>query len=152
MAFPLNRGVSDSAHELERRVEDLQGSLAQTITIGGLYGETRRSIAAASKWAEINNWDGYGAKPVDPESCLNALLFSKLLPMGVPIPEIEVDTEGEIRFEWYRSPRQILSVAVGGDGELAYAGLFGASKIHGTEYLIDELPNVILDNINRVYS
>jgi hypothetical protein len=152
MAFPQNRGVSNEACELERQLAYLQWDFAQTMTIGRLYTETRRSIARASKWAMVDNWDGYGARPIDPESCLKAIQFSKLLPMDIPLPEVEVDTDGEIRFEWYRSPRQVLSVAVGGDGALAYAGLFGASKTHGTEYISDELPTTILDSIRRVYS
>jgi hypothetical protein len=152
MAFPHNRGVSDEAHDLEKQVEALQWDFAQTITIGGLYEKTHRSIAEASKWAAVGNWDGYGAKPIDPDSCLRAIHFSKLLPMYVPIPEIDVDTDGEVRFEWYRGPRRLFSVAVRGNGELTYAGLFGVSKTHGTEYLSDELPKVILDNVSRVYS
>jgi hypothetical protein len=153
LTFPKNMGVSVTAYALEDYVRDIEETLlARTMSIGRHYWETRKSLAEALESSAADNWDGYGARPIDPESCLKAIQFSDLLPMDIPLPEIEVDTDGEIRFEWYRSPRQVLSVAVGGDGALAYAGLFGASKTHGTEYISDELPTTILDSIRRVYS
>jgi len=153
LAFPQNTGVSGTAYALADYVKEIEETLlARTMTIGRHYWETRRSLAHALESLAADNWDGYGAKPVDADSCLKAIQFSRLLPMDIPVPETEVDTDGEVRFEWYRSPRQVLSVAVGGDGRLAYAGLFGASRIHGTEYFSDQLPNTILDSIRRVYS
>lgn len=153
LTFPRNMGVSATAYALADYVKDIEETLlARTMTIGLHYWETRKSLAEAFESSAADNWDGYGAKPIDPESCLKAIQFSKLLPMDIPLPEIEVDTDGEVRFEWYRGPRQVFSVAVRDDGELAYAGLYGASKTHGTEYISDDLPNTILDSIRRVYS
>lgn len=153
LAFPQNMGVSGTAYQLADYVRDIEENLfARNMTIGRHCWETRRSLAEALESLAVDNWDGYGAKAVDTDSCLKAIQFSRLLPMDIPVPEIEIDTDGEVRFEWYRNPRQVLSVAVGGDGGLAYAGLFGASRIHGTEYFSDELPNTILDSIRRVCS
>lgn len=149
---PLNNAaLVDAIIALEKHVAELKRDLAQTITIGGLYEESQNSIPEAFGWAAVDNWDGYGAKPIDPDSCSRAIQFSKLLPTYVPRPDIDIDTDGEVRFEWYSGPRQVFSVAVRGNGELSYAGLLGVSKTHGTEYLDDELPKVILDNIGRVY-
>jgi hypothetical protein len=153
LSFPQNVGVSGTAYEVERYVKDIEELLlARTMTIGRHYLETRKSLAEAYKSSAVGNWDGYGAKPIDPGSCLKAIRFSTLLPMNIPIPDISIDTDGEARFEWYRGPRQVFSVAVRNDGQLAYAGLFGANKAYGAEYLGDELPNTLLDNIRRVYA
>lgn len=151
-ASPRNLGVSKDAGALEKEVADLEEKFVQSIALGSHYSETVRSLIEAAAESAAGNWDGYDARPIDRVSCLRAIHFSKLLPMSVPTPEIHIDTDGEVRFEWYRGPRQVFSVAVGGDGELAYAGLFGANKAYGVEYLGDELPNVLLDNIYRVYA
>jgi hypothetical protein len=151
-AFPSNLGVSSEAEELEKQTIDLQEILTESIIIGKHYKEVLMYLFEAFNEYSFDNWDGYGAKAVDPFSCSKAIHFSKQLPMNIPIPEIQIDTDGEVRFEWYRSPRQVFSITVRPNGELAYAGLFGASKTHGTEYLDDELPSVVLDNIYRVYS
>ena len=147
-----NLGVSDDAGALEEKVVDLQEKFMQSITLGSHYRETLRSLTKAEAESAVGNWDGYDARPIDRVSCLRAIQFSKLLPMSVPTPETHIDTDGEVRFEWYRGPRQVFSVSVRRDGELAYAGLFGANKAYGTEYFGDELPNVLLDNIYRVYA
>ena len=83
---------------------------------------------------------------------MNALYFSQLLPVNIPIPEIYVDPDGAVTFEWYVGARQVFSVSMGSNNELLYAGLFGANKTHGTEHLDDGLPETILDNIHRVFS
>ncbi|MCX5999394.1 MAG: hypothetical protein NTU41_07330 [Chloroflexi bacterium] len=149
MNFPSNLGVSEGAEAIQSQFRDVQDGFAQSVTIGGHYQETLESLAEAFRSCAADDWDGYGAKAIDPLSCRKAIDFSRLLPMSVPVPEISIDTDGEVRFEWYRGPRRVFSVAVGSGGELAYAGLFGASTTHGTEHFDDELPDAVLDNIYR---
>jgi hypothetical protein len=152
LAFPQNVGLSSAAFVLEGETEDIQQILfEQTLSIGRHYWETRRSLDEAFESSAVGNWDGYNARPIDPISCSRALRFSKLLPMSVPVPEVDIDSDGEVKFEWYRGPRRVFSVTVRSNGELAYAGLVGASKVHGTEHLGDELPNSILGNIRRIF-
>ncbi|MCK4221816.1 MAG: hypothetical protein KAX25_03015 [Dehalococcoidia bacterium] len=151
LAFPINRGVSEDAEALRREVTELVDSFAQSVTIGEYYRQTRQSLFKATMECSRDNWDGYGAKAIDWGSYVNATYFSQLLPTHIPIPEIYVDPEGEVTFEWYAGPRQVFSVSTGPNKELVFAGLFGANKTHGTEYLDDELPETILDNIHRVF-
>jgi len=152
LAFPMNRGVSEDAIALQRQAADILEGFARSVTIGEFYRNTRQSLAKAADECSVENWDGYGAKAVDSSSYVNALYFSQLLPVNIPIPEIYVDPDGAITFEWYVGPRQVFSVSMGSNNELVYAGLFGANKTHGTEHLDDELPETILDNIHRVFS
>src|SRR4030042_6147898 len=152
LAFPCNFGVSPSAGLLERLAKELLDIFDQSITMGQHYKETLKIIDKAIKEHSIDNWDGYGAQAVDTVSCANALWFSRLLPMQVPVPEIYIDPDGEVTFEWYIAPRKVFSVTVRGNKELAYAGLFGANKTHGTESLYDEVPETILEAISRVLS
>jgi hypothetical protein len=150
---PRNLGVSDDAGTIEKQVMDILKEFGQkSMALGTHYWETLRILTDASAESAVDNWDGYGAKPIDRASCSKALQFSKLLPMSVPIPDISIDADGEVRYEWYRGSRQVFSVAVRSDGQLAYAGLFGANKAYGAEYFGDELPNAILDNLRRVYA
>lgn len=96
------------------------------------------------------NRDGYGAKPVDPDSFLMAVRLFHSLPRMLPLPDVSVDPDGEVAFEWYVEPRRSFSVSVGADGVLTYAGLFGSAKVHGTEHLVDELPETIRWNLHRL--
>ena len=152
LAFPMNRGVSEDAIALQEQATDILEDFAQTVTIGEYYRKMRQSLVETANECSFDNWDGYGAKAIDSSSHQNAIYFSQLLPANIPIPEIHVDPDGEVTFEWYTGPRQVFSVTMGSNNELIYAGLFGANKTHGTEYRDDELPETILDNIYRVFS
>lgn len=152
LSFPSNLGVSKGADAIEKQAEELQNTFAQSLTIGKHVKETLRSLAKAIEECSIEGWDGYGGKAIDELSCVRAISFSQMLPMHLPVPEIYIDSDGEVTFEWYLGPRKVFSVTVRGNDELAYAGLFGANKTYGTECLDDELPETILDNISRVFS
>jgi hypothetical protein len=149
-AFPINLGVSLGADAIERQVMELQIMFYHSITMVKHYEETLKIVDKAIKEYSEEDWDGYGAQPVDAVACQNAIWFSRLLPMNIPVPEIYIDTDGEITFEWYLAPRKVFSVTARRNKELAYAGLFGVNKTHGTESLYDEVPETILENISRV--
>lgn len=152
LAFPMNLGVSEDAKRLQEQIADIRENLEQSETIGGHIRETQQLLDKATEECSADNWDAYGAKAIDETSYGNAIHFSWLLPPNIPVPEIYIDPDGEVNFEWYAGPRQVFSVSIGSNNELAYAGLFGANKTHGAEYLDDELPGTILDNIRRVFS
>jgi hypothetical protein len=98
------------------------------------------------------NWDGYGAQPVDPNSFNEAERFIRALPTTIPEPEIAVDPDGEISLEWYLEPRKVFSVSIGKRNEITYAGLYGLNKTYGREYFGDEIPKAVLDNLDRLFS
>ncbi len=150
LAFPSNFGVSDDAYAIERKYMEMLRTLIQSQTVARVYRQTTRILHNAIEECSFDDWDGYGAKAIDELAWEKALWFSQLLPTNIPVPDIYVDSDGEATFEWYISPRQVFSVTVRGNGQLVYAGLFGANKAHGTEHLDDELPEVILENIYRV--
>jgi hypothetical protein len=73
------------------------------------------------------------------------------LPISVPPPQVEVDDDGEIAFEWYRDDHWNFSVSVGPRGTLSYAGLFGETTAYGTERISDEFPENISRNLVRLF-
>jgi hypothetical protein len=152
LAFPRNLGVSPGAKVIERQARELQDISDQSITIGGRLREITRRLHVAARESRADNWDSYGAKAVDPRSLFRAIRFAHLLTINVPIPDIYVDPNGEIVFEWYFGPRRVFNVTAAKNGELAYAGLFGVNKVCGVVQIDDELPETILDNVFRVSS
>lgn len=150
LAVPSTAGVSVPANVIRQELLAVQASLTETWTLGGQYREIRGKLDRARESANVDNWDSYGAKAVDDASYWKAVLFAKLLPPTTPDPEIVVDAQGGVVFEWDEGPRRVFSVTVGGNGQLVYAGLFGASKIYGVEYLDEGVPNRILDQIQRI--
>ncbi len=149
--FPLSWGMSESARELERETEELREYFARTITFGERLSKMIEELQQVKEESSGNNWDGYGARAIDEQAYQNAILFILSLPSGIPKPEISVDPDGEISFEWYKDRRQLFSVSIGSRKQLAYAGLYGLNKTWGVELFYDDMPNIILDNISRLY-
>jgi len=152
IAFNKNWGVSESANALQRESYELQTDFARSITYGEHLAKILENLLKAKEEHSVDNWDGYGAKAINNDSYNNAFHFALTLPSNVPTPEIYADTDGEVTFEWYEGRRQVFSISVGGKNELAYAGLYGASKTYGVEPFYDDMPERLLDNINRLYS
>ena len=150
-AFNKNVGVSDSAGEIRRDTENIRYYFAGSVTFGEHLAKVLEDLLKEREEHSVDNWDGYGAKAVNIDSFYNACHFALSIPSNVPTPEIYVDTDGEITFEWYKGRRQVFSISVGSKSELAYAGLFGASKTYGVEQFYDDVPERLLDNINRLY-
>ena len=108
----------------------------------------------ATVWEECrqSNWDGYQALAVSQDTLRYAYLFLELLPLGYPKPSVGAEPDGQLTLEWHRSPRQTLSVSVSPEGNLYYAGLFGANRVYGTEAFFGDVPQSILTLIRRVYA
>jgi hypothetical protein len=124
---------------------------------GVVSGESRRRrvIEALDELlAECRspNWDGYGAEAVPKALYQGARQFCESLPPSIPDPEVGADPDGEISFDWFKGERDLFSVSVGLGGRLSYAGRFGESRVHGTEYFRNRLPETIVQSIHRLFS
>ncbi|MDP2719619.1 MAG: hypothetical protein Q8P44_07305 [Dehalococcoidia bacterium] len=152
LVFPQNRGVSDAANDIQRETEELQQNISRSITFGDHLSEMMERLFETKQEHAINNWDGYGAKAIDEQSYKNSTRFILSLTPDIPIPEIGVEPDGEVVFEWYGGKRNVFSISMGSRNELTYAGLYGISKTYGVEHFYENVPDTLLDNINRVFS
>jgi hypothetical protein len=143
-------GVSDDARQVCELVLDFKSKLLESISLGEVQKATLDKLYSTFEECSQPNWDGYSALPVSYETYIKAKQFIESFPTALRSPEVSVDPDGEISFEWYQAPRKVFSVSVGPNNELTYAGLFGASKTHGTETFHDEIPRVVLENVRRV--
>jgi len=150
--FNKNVGVSDSASEIWRDTENIRNYLAGSVTFGEHLAKVLEVLLKEREEHSIDNWDGYGAKAINIDSYHYALDFALSLPSSIPVPEIYVNPDGYVTYEWYEGKRRVFSVIVGNRNELAYAGLYGASKTYGVEYMYEEIPENIIRNINGLYS
>jgi hypothetical protein len=147
-----DRGVSEEAKVIHALLTGVEDDLLNSMSLGAAYREALFSLRRMMAESSLTNWDGYGARAINPVALAHAVRLLKTLPTTAPIPELGLDPDGEIAFEWHLGPRRVFSLSVGSNGQLSYAGLFGRSDTHGTEYFGDELPKAILDNLNRLFS
>ena len=135
--------VVDEAEKGRRRLQD---SYAFGMAGKGVLSELLQTVIECHD----SNWDGYGGEPVSDVTYQLAQQFLNALPLGISAPTIGAESDGQLTFEWYRSPRRTLSVSISPEGDLHYAGLFGTAKAFGTEAFFGEAPRAIVDLIHRV--
>lgn len=99
------------------------------------------------------NWDNLGSAPLDADTYQIAKRFICALPSSLPAPEVTVDRDGEVNFDWFGSSGQIFSVSLRKDGRIAFAGQFSARKrLSGLEEFNDSVPKRILEGIKTTCS
>lgn len=151
--YANNRGVSDEARTVTGQLSEVKSDIKrESISMGKTFSDLQSELEVILDEAQDRNWDGYGAHPIKYPSYLEAQKFIDSFPLTtLVLPEVSLDPDGEISFEWYKSSDHCFSISFSGDDILTYAGLFGINKINGSEYFGDEIPETILENIKRVY-
>lgn len=91
------------------------------------------SLAALARDAASVNWDGHGAAPVT-----------------LPAPEVSIDPDGEVSFDWYAGPRRTLSMSLDPFGTLRYASIIGGSEKFGLEPWRNGIPESVLRLLQKV--
>jgi len=98
-----------------------------------------------------NNWDGYGAQSIKYKSYENARILLNNLPKSVEDPEVSIDPDGNIYFEWYKNHVQVFSVIVDSDKKIYYALLQDERREHGCEPFFDEIPKRLLEILSEFF-
>jgi hypothetical protein len=153
MSFNLDTGVSDDAYELRSLKKHYLQHLKETQTYSRMTipDSIREELYELVSEYGHDDWDGYGAKKVDWETISVAYDFLMALPKDLSYPEIDADTQGEVSFEWYRSPRRLLTVKVNKQGEITFAGLFGPlDKSYGSKFFNNKVPDELVGLIRKV--
>lgn len=145
-------GYSESARFIAEQItlsqQDLQKPEFYFSVMKRVLSELMQIAFVGSK----AGWDGYNALPISSETSRLARTFLESLPNSIPSPAVGAEPDGQITFEWYRSPHRVLSLSISPEGDLHYAALIGPNKAYGAEVFYGDVPSVIHDLIRRVYA
>lgn len=82
----------------------------------------------------------------DQDTLAVATAFWAVFPKHLPVPELSLDDDGEVMFDWSPAPGRMLTVTLRYDGRMTYAARLGGGRIrHGTEYFNDAFPAWLSD-------
>jgi hypothetical protein len=150
--MPSSAGVSTEAGVLCEHVSETRRHFFESVVLRTLAEEALAELDGARREARSENWDGYGGRPLDARAYRQAVRFLTQLPTTTPIPAISSDPDGEVEVSWNCGPRWVFSVSIGPNGRLTYAGLFGTSKVYGTEWMGAETPRPVLEGVGRLFA
>lgn len=131
---------SEPARRLVRMQEKIQEHLLTSHTVRDDRERLLDELDSLWEDASYQGWDGYGAKPMSVEAYDFAKDFIKALPITAPLPELNVDPDGEVSLDWSFGKRRALTVSVGPTGRCTFAWVHGQRSMRGTDWIEDEIP------------
>lgn len=70
-----------------------------------------------------------------------AAQFLRVLSEGIPQPDITIEPNGAIAFEWYKDEKNVFLISANGTGSLEYAALLGpGNEMHGRVNFTGDFP------------
>jgi hypothetical protein len=82
---------------------------------------------------------------VDHSTIVQALTLLDAIPSWVPAPEITLESDGQVGFDWVLGRDRMLSLNVGHNGMLGFASLIRLESEYGRTPFAGELPKRVLD-------
>ena len=137
-SFGISKGASDFAKRAERQTNEVVKSIKWGIA-GGMSPIANELLSLAEEGEASTR------------ALAKALLFSLLLPADVKPPEVSIDPDGEIAFDWDGDDGMV-SVSVGPQGRIVYAAEIGFKPTSGTVQLGAELPEGIRASLDAFRS
>ena len=146
-----DRAVSAEAQRL-RRNRWQRADAGLSLSVEEPYRRVATAVIEAAREASRPNWDGQGGLPVTQGAVAQALAFLDVLPSTLSKPEVTVDPDGELSFEWYFGPRRALTASINASGRISFAALIGPRRFHGTDYLLDALPEPLTLALGQLHA
>ena len=151
-AFPVaaynirpSRATGPDASAIDDRVAEVGKRLATTET----YGRILQQLAIDVEFPKSG--ERHSVAP-HPGSVDYATRFLRRMPYDVVTPDIDIDDDGEVAFEWIIEAGRRLSITFSPRGRINYSGLFDGGEAFGAEWFDDEIPESILRCIRRLVS
>ncbi len=139
------------AKKVEKYISSEKAHFFISVTNSKSY-QLREKLTAAISEALLDNWDGYNSSRVKNKAIKVAEKFIDLYPLSIPLPDIGVEPDGCIEFEWFLDSSRLFILSLDENGILSYAGRFGeGTKIHGKEILLNEIPEEIIGKLIRLF-
>lgn len=144
MFFPTyDEGRSEAARELNRSLSEVFGASAALSSRASQSAETKLLNAVVAARSEGMT---ASSKALD-----TALGFLWLLPANVPTPEMVIEPDGEVAFDWDEGRGRVLSISVSDVGTIGYAGLIGLEPVYGRAPFAGAIPETVLYLLTRLY-
>ncbi|MFZ4774521.1 MAG: hypothetical protein ACOYM3_04115 [Terrimicrobiaceae bacterium] len=144
------QSASDVGQEIRQALSGVSAHMRSSFTFGEPWHQTIFKLSELMRECSHSGWDGYDAPAISFLTASNALEFIRTIPLGVPLPEISATSAGDITFEWAQTPRQIVTVAIGENGEVHYAALNALRKTFGSYPMDSTFEPVLSDLIETV--
>ena len=140
-------GQSHESDYVAKRLSSLRAPLTDSRAIG--VQSLLDDLHLLAQECRVEDWNGYGAKPLSPRSLAPAEVFIRCLGMNSRNASLGATAKGWVTLQWGPGPKWTLSIAITDDGWIHWAALFGSVREHGTTPFMGAIPRNISELIQR---
>lgn len=152
MGIRFPAGVSLGSGPARRLQEVLRDVNFHLMTAAAAYGtdDLCREIDRAFLEASTENWDSDGALAVADETAEFAKEFARLLPPGLPTPEVDAGARGELMLTWRGGHRRAVIVSLYPNRSVGHSVIRGLARSHGREPFCGVVPDEVWGHLKTV--
>lgn len=144
--------VSGEAKAVERDTREVDHTLEHSEALFRIKKEAISELRSIALECGVENWDDEGANPIEPWAVRTAERFIRVLPEGIPMPEVTPEPDGSIGLDWSVSSSRVFSVSFGSGLRLACAWLDGTDRGHAvTRFDGETIPHLILGGVRALF-
>lgn len=139
---PVSPSANRSGDWLHRLLRSFTPLFYNSRIVGGALEDLVCNILAQTDQSRTTETD----LPLSEDAISAALSFLDVLPSWMAAPEIILEPEGDISFEWYKDSDHLLSVICSEDGILYYSGIIGQfDGVSGKKLFRGSIPEEIIN-------
>ena len=143
--------LSESARWIDQSVCETYQRLSQISKVGGVARDCVAELDDIFLECSKKGWDGYDAKPIDFHTLAWARQLVACFPFGLEKPDIIPSPDGNISFEWSRTPTRLISISITASGQMIYATLNGLEdRFCGVTPFRDSFPQKLYNRIQEI--
>lgn len=143
--------VSREAGIVRQNASRVVGRTEQSVALFGIKSLALTALSSAAGECSENNWDGYGALPVERRALELAAEIIRSIPDGLPMPEFAIEPDGSVSMDWMPTPRRTFTLSVGKNARIPYAWVDGTDHGHGVVRLEDgRIPARLIGEIQSI--
>lgn len=143
----VDTALSETARELRSKVRSAMDP-------PGTSRQVRRAEMKRSLWDDAILFARESTDPPTIRRMLASAAWSEALidtALGTtPAPDIAVDADGEILFEWLNGPREVVTISVGPAGVVNFASLAGSDRFHGVTRIGERISGPLLSCLAQI--
>jgi hypothetical protein len=109
------------ASRIREELSSIESGFGNSVFFAGSAQTASDALWGLAIKAGEDDWDSEGGSKISEGSLELALKLLKKMPRDWPAPDVDLDSDGDVAFEWYAGPGRRLSVSVGKNGKLSYA-------------------------------
>lgn len=95
---------------------------------------------------------GEGATAIQPSAATYAEKFLGMLPVGLPEPEVDIEPDEEIGFEWNRVGLRRLVIRFSPTGKIGFSQLDGTSLEWGSDPIFESGVKRAIERVTRFFA